>query len=62
MRPDTGAVVRTEVKNLIDELVAYLNGAPTGADKVGKVTIMMENAGSYQATKRVDGRWEGAAL
>ena len=61
MRADTGAVVKTEVKSLIDELVAYLNGAPAGAAKVGKVSIIMENAGSYQATKGPDGRWVGGA-
>ena len=61
LRPNTGEVIKKEVKSLVDELVAYLNGAPAGADKVGKVTIIMENAGSYQAEKGADGRWAGGA-
>jgi hypothetical protein len=61
MRADTGAVVKKEVKNLVDELVGYLNGKPAGADKVGKVNIIMENAGSYQAERGADGTWTGGA-
>lgn len=43
-------------------LVAYLNRAPAGVEKVGKVNVLMENAGSYQAEKLPEGRWQGGPL